>query len=113
MQQLRTQVENAAARDVLAQRRRQMEKEGWSLEHDDSHISAEMAMAAAVYALTSFLDTEHSRHMAFTRYWPWDRSWFKPAGGRRDLVRAGALILAEIERVDRRAALSSTESAPK
>jgi hypothetical protein len=35
--------------------------------------------------------------------WPggWDWSWFKPTTPRRDLVKAGALIVAEIERLDR------------
>ena len=35
--------------------------------------------------------------------WPhtWDASWWKPKDRRRDLVRAGALIIAEIERLDR------------
>lgn len=90
-----------AITDIATERQRQVSAEGWTLQHDDSHISGEMAMAAAVYALTSFLDTEHSRNTAFARYWPWDRSWFKPAGGRHDLVRAAALIVAEIERLDR------------
>lgn len=93
----------SALDDIAAERRRQIEREGWSESHDDSHISGELAMAAACYALTSFLDTEHSRETTFTRYWPWDRRWWKPEGGRRDLVRAGALILAEIERLDRKA----------
>lgn len=33
--------------------------------------------------------------------WPWPSKWWKPKSQRRDLVRAGALILAEIERLDR------------
>ena len=33
--------------------------------------------------------------------WPWVRRWWKPTDRRRDLVKAGALILAEIERLDR------------
>lgn len=32
---------------------------------------------------------------------PWDEKWWKPKNPRRDLVKAGALILAEIERIDR------------
>jgi hypothetical protein len=39
----------------------------------------------------------------------WPQDWeFKPADPRRMLVKAGALILAEIERLDR-AALAATE----
>ena len=36
--------------------------------------------------------------------WPWEPSWWKPKGARRDLVRAAALCLAEIDRIKRRAA---------
>ncbi|HHW2459226.1 TPA: AAA family ATPase [Pseudomonas aeruginosa] len=36
--------------------------------------------------------------------WPWDEQWWKPTSARRDLVKACALALAEIERLDRAAA---------
>lgn len=94
--------------EIAVERQRQIGKEGWTLEHDDSHISGEMAAAAACYALSSFLNTEHSLNTIFTRYWPWDRKWWKPECGRRDLIRAAALIVAEIERMDR-TTLTSTE----
>lgn len=94
----------AAARDVLAERARQISAEGWTLKHDDEHGSREMAVAAACYALSSagWLRT------AIWEIWPkaWGVDWFKPTytAPRRDLVKAGALILAEIERLDRIAA---------
>ena len=34
-------------------------------------------------------------------FWPWERDWWKPVDNRRDLVRAGALISAELDRMDR------------
>ena len=34
-------------------------------------------------------------------YWPWEPRWWKPKNPRRDLVRAAALLIAEIERLDR------------
>lgn len=80
-----------AAVDVLAERRRQVEAEGWSPEHDDTHVRGEMMDAAICYL--------HRRREEAA--WPWDRSWWKPTDRRRDLVKAGALILAEIERLDR------------
>ncbi|WP_211172430.1 hypothetical protein [Massilia forsythiae] len=79
-----------AARDVLDERQRQVEKEGWTPEHDDMHDSGEMAHAAACYAVG---DDKPG--------WPWARKWWKPGSRRRSLVKAGALILAEIERLDR------------
>lgn len=83
---------DAAAEDVIAERRRQINAEGWTPEHDDQHVDGQMAKAAGFYAAP--------RHPAF---WPWAWSWFKPTTRRRDLVKAGALILAEIERLDRAA----------
>jgi hypothetical protein len=88
-----------ALEDIAAERRRQVEVEGWTSEHDDEHTCGEMAQAAGVYAIGSLLPGERSRIM--NRYWPWDGVWFKPRDARRDLVKAGALIVAEIERLDR------------
>lgn len=91
-----------AADDVLAERARQMSVEGWTAEHDDTHDAGEMACAAACYAINSAAPLVGS--IATARYWPWDMRWWKPKDRRADLVRAGALILAEIERLDRAAA---------
>jgi hypothetical protein len=86
------------ALDVLAERRRQIEKERWTPEHDDEHTDGVLALAASCYATA---DTGSP----LPKVWPWDPADWKPKGKRRNLVRAGALILAEIERIDR-AALS-------
>lgn len=94
-----TEVLTDAARDVLAERARQVSAEGWTPEHDDTNSNSEMPQAAACYALNSAgWKTE-----ALRGCWPieWMASWFKPTTPRRDLVKAGALILAEIERLDR------------
>lgn len=94
--------------DIAAERKRQCEVEGWSPDHDDTHVSGEMAMAAACYTLASFLNTEHALNTTFTRYWPWDRKWWKPKSPRENLIRAAALIVAEIERQDRTMLTAST-----
>jgi hypothetical protein len=83
--------------EIAAERRRQIEDEGWSSQHDDQHSDAAMARAAACYALNrSGWDWSSLR-----QYWPWDCGWWKPKNPRHDLIRAGALIVAEIERLDR------------
>jgi hypothetical protein len=93
--------------DIVAERRRQIEVEGWAPEHDDRHRSGQLATAAAVYALTGSSSGRASwdkgQEPSLTeQIWSWDWSWFKPTGSaRRDLVKAGALIIAEIERLDR------------
>lgn len=99
-----------AARDVLAERQRQVEAEGWTPEHDDAHSTGDLAAAAACYALHSVIATNQSPvgdPMEFPPPgWPWDEAWWKPGTARRDLVKAGALILAELERLDRAAGLT-------
>ncbi len=88
-----------AARDVLAERQRQIEVEGWTPEHDDAHSLGQMASAALCYLAE---DIPHwARQQAQGCYWPWDAEWWNPGDHRRNLVKAGALILAEIERLDR------------
>lgn len=89
---------SAAVLDVIAERRRQVENEGWSEAHDDKHSPGDLAAAAGCYALfaDSFPDAGNPPPL-----WPWTPEWWKPKEYRRDLVRATALLLAEIERVDR------------
>lgn len=106
-----------ALADIAAERRRQVEVEGWTPDHDDSHKSQDMALAAACYAAGSTferpLNAQERRDLRtrakFSKgIWPWDKRWWKPSDRRRDLVKAGALIVAEIERMDRLAAASGT-----
>jgi hypothetical protein len=94
----------AAARDVLAERRRQVEAEGWTPEHDDQHIPGTLAQAASCYIEWNGWETEYQRDGAIPINWPWAAAWWKPSDDpRRNLEKAGALILAEIERLDRAA----------
>jgi hypothetical protein len=90
-----------AVEDVLVERCRQIEQEGWTPEHDDKHSSCEMAAAAACYAVCN--SEQHLREFKVMDavIWPWPSHWWKPTTYRRNLVKAGALILAEIERLDR------------
>jgi hypothetical protein len=87
-----------AARDVLAERRRQVEAEGWTPEHDDQYTGCELARAAATYATCSHME---QLMLCGQPVWPWHPDWWKRSSYRRDLEKAGALILAEIERLDR------------
>lgn len=93
--------------DVMAERQRQQSVEGWTPEHDDEHCNGELAMAAVCY----INDTGAvNRNGGKPWGWPWDASWWKPDTRRRNLVKAGALILAEIERIDRAAGIKVKES---
>ncbi|MEE2520146.1 hypothetical protein [Pseudomonas aeruginosa] len=83
--------------DVQAERRRQVEAEGWTPEHDDLYCAAELPRAAAAYILNGANDEAPA-------IWPFSAKWWKPRDARANYMRAGALILAEIERLDRAAA---------
>ncbi|MBJ9695719.1 hypothetical protein [Burkholderia cenocepacia] len=98
---------NSAVHDVFAERRRQIEAEGWTPEHDDHHADGSMALAAACYAVA---DNENYPLAELPDLWPWDPDWWKPSTERRNLVKAGALILAEIERLDRNGARAGDAS---
>ena len=92
---------DAVLAEIAAERRRQIEVECWTPGHDDTHDHGEMAAAAACYALSTTPVAESA-----VKYWPWNGEWWKPTGARRCLVKAAALIVAEIERIDRRHASS-------
>ncbi len=71
------------------------------------HNDGQMAVAAGFYALQCGYPHERTHWRGDApMYWPWATSWWKPTTKRRNLVKAGALILAEIERLDRAAILA-------
>jgi hypothetical protein len=111
-----------AALDVLRERLRQQTEEGWTPEHDDRHSDGSLARAAASYAYAATLPDKARKYVSgiyslrnsfvLDELWPdsWDSKWWKPKDRRRDLVRAAALIIAEIERLDRLEAKERTNA---
>ena len=89
---------------IAEERARQISQEGWTAAHDDTHKYGEMSGAAACYAIAA---NELSSKTPYLNppnmsLWAWDFRWWKP--GRcaiRCLVKAGALIAAEIDRLQR------------
>lgn len=73
-----------------------------------------MALAAAAYCMSAARPKLFKRSpgaaFAVPPMWPraWDLERWKPKDRRRDLIRAAALIVAEIERLDRAAASTET-----
>ncbi|HCJ3121278.1 hypothetical protein [Klebsiella pneumoniae] len=107
IEHLESRTFTAAAADLLAERQRQVTTEGWAPAHDDEYEHGELADAAGCYALSSELFDCAGEP---PRPWPWPDEWWKPTSRRRDLVKAGALILAEIERIDRAAGVDVREA---
>lgn len=117
---------------IAAERERQVAEEGWTPEHDDTHKDGEMADAGACLAATqpifTHLHTQTQAHQpeAFTFTTPWPMSivdapsgaytvpwggWPKATDDRvRNLVKAGALIAAEIDRLQRATERSSGDA---
>lgn len=91
---------------IAAERTRQIEVEGWTPEHDDEHSRGEMMSAAVDYVaeckrvLRDHDPITDSRGLPWG--WPWKKEWWKPSPDPiRNLVKAGALIAAEIDRIQR------------
>lgn len=102
-----TRVLTRAEEDVIMERSRQVLVENWTAEHDDGHVGGEMATAASAYAVAGSYEAELTgieTAMIIDELWPvaWDTRWFKPTTPRRNLVKAAAMLIAEIERLDRK-----------
>lgn len=79
---------------IAAERKRQVEEEGWTPEHDEGHGFGELTAAAICYLM-------HAHGVIGEEVpdlWPWEDQWWKPNDKIRDLERAGALVAAELDR---------------
>ena len=109
---------------IAEERARQISVEGWDAEHDRSHTDGALATAAACYALPPERRGMDRRQMPVNTArgladpdsfvwveksvpcdWPFDCEWWKPCPEDRvrELVKAGALVAAEIDRLQRAA----------
>jgi hypothetical protein len=107
---------------IAAERLRQVEVEGYDVIKDDAYVDYELSSAAAAYLLPShdyeetYVDEtddiesiieKEANPTQVNSLWPWQLQYFKPSrisdtGIRpsvKDLVKAGALIAAEIDRL--------------
>ena len=84
---------------ITEERIRQLCKEGWTDEHDDTHDMGELRRAGAAYALAANAGPD----ALIPASWPWSQRWWKPSADPiRNLVKGGALIAAEIDRLQRK-----------
>ena len=90
-------VVSAGVELIAHERQRHIDEEGYSAEHDSEYAHGELALAAACYALG---DQTYN----FSVLWPWTDGDWKPEPRNRihELVKAGALIAAEIDRLEAR-----------
>lgn len=86
---------------IAEERERQITREGYNSSHDDSHDKGEMTDAAISYIMAA-INVGHPSTQRPPREWPWGEEWWKPSPDMvRNLVKAGALIAAEIDRLQR------------
>ena len=85
---------------ISEERTRQVEEEGYTAEHDAEHPTDDLVKAAIVYAW-NYDEPPHSVHAnRAPSMWPWEESSWKPEDDPvRNLVKAGALIAAAIDRL--------------
>jgi hypothetical protein len=105
---------------IAAERERQVTEEGWTADHDDTHGAGELAWAAACYAAPERILRHHegaNGSHGFVEPWPTEThrqtryaddfgsyrvGWPRPDCSRiEQLAKAGALIAAEIDRLER------------
>lgn len=74
---------------VSDERQRQLNAEQYDAAHDDLHVTGELQLAALCYKCNS------------SAGWPWGLRYWKPTTELRNLIKAGALYLAEADRYRR------------
>lgn len=97
---------------IAAERTRQIVEEKFDIAHDMGHVAGTLTRAAAVYAFCAVVSLTKDAGLGALaqglfapfaevreKLWPWGREWWKPKDAMRNLVRAGALIAAEIDRM--------------
>lgn len=84
---------------VGIERMRQIRGEGFTIEKDQRHLAGELVQASFCYTAQAVNPKWNPNWNDFTSmYWPWDREWWKPTTPHGNLVKAGALIVAELDR---------------
>ncbi|NJB80343.1 hypothetical protein [Xanthomonas arboricola] len=101
-------VPSTGVQAIAEERARQVQVEGMTPEGDAGYRYGQLAWAAVAYMQLSAMELRDGgrAHIATASppaCWPWDASWWKPRDVRRDLVRAGALIAAQLDAIDQQA----------
>lgn len=91
---------------IAQERQRQIEEECYSPQHDSFHwTEGELTAAAICYATIASAQArwrDSSVEFGLPAMWPFEADDWKPKDSVRNLVKAGALIAAEIDRLQRR-----------
>ncbi|WP_339860440.1 hypothetical protein [Thalassospira alkalitolerans] len=88
---------SSIAKEIMQERQRQIEDEGYDAHHDSLHEPDVIATGGAFYALPE--ETTDWIKAKGVDLWPFDEHP-KRKDRRRDLIRAASMIVAEIEQID-------------
>jgi hypothetical protein len=92
---------NTGKQLILEERQRQKDVEGYDSKHDDRHDMQQLQRAAECYFANATMHGLGYRSFRPPNDWPWEKQRWKPTEPIRDLTKAGALWLAEIDRMKR------------
>jgi len=76
---------------ILKERERHITEEGYDAGHDNQYTKGELVQAALCYIQRA------GQRCPVPSRWPWDPKFWKPKTKEEDLVRAGALLAAQID----------------
>lgn len=95
---------------IQLERARQISQKGWTHAHDDTHSDGSLWSAGICYEHVADAQVKFptipieitAAYRLTPENWPWEYLWFKPSEtATRTYEKAGALLSAEAERVDR------------
>lgn len=82
---------------IAFERNRQKMEEKYSEIHDSDHDNDELLLAAISYIENIIWPPIEGESVP--EIWPWEQESWKPKDRKRNLIRAGALIAAELDRM--------------
>lgn len=94
-------VKKSGIKLIAEERDRQKYVENFNGEHDKQWVNGELANAAATYAMSDAVRKAIGKGTTGPITWPFSKKWWKPTPENRikELIKAGALIAAEIDRL--------------
>lgn len=93
-----------AVRDIEMERDYQIKQKDCQTTRDDTYTDNQLIRAACSYALHATNEAQggcEQTHATIMGVWPWPEGSFSKCDKRSSLVKAAALLVAEIERIDR------------
>lgn len=100
---------NKTGAEIIAEERAaHFTREGYTAAHDAAHDRGQLLAAAICYAEVPLMRLSYLPEAAepmviemMATRWPWEEEWWKPSDSAvRNLAKAGALIAAEIDRLN-------------